>query len=392
MRVLAMPAKDDMSSLLRVRWPAEELARQGADVVIGDRPWLVREQAAAVSDVEDIDCDVVVLCRPQHRAIVQSIPFLQSRGVAVVVDYDDDLTAVHKHNVAWKAHNPDDEPESNWRWALEACALADLVTVSTPHLLDVYAAHGRGVVLPNRLPSWRIPPRPRHDGSARLGWAGFIGTHPSDLLCLDGAATKVLGRVRPFHVVGPINGDISRQLGGCVVKATGLVDKDAWLPTIAATLDVGIAPAERSAFNLGKSCLKSIEGAAAGVAMVASPTPDNRRAAADGLCVLAEDRRQWERKMRLFLDNDVARAEQVGRASEGLTRHLLEPNAGDWWDAWSIAASGRSASVSFSAMTERAAQPADDVDYAAALARARDDEADRAEVAAVLAAVRKVDA
>lgn len=344
MKALCMPAKDDMSSLLRVRWPAEMLRAQGADITIADEPWLVRESEREVSDVEDLECDVVILCRPQRRTIVQSIPFLQSRGVAVVVDYDDDLTAVHTKNTAWKAHNPGDDPESNWWWALEACRLADMVTASTPALLDVYASHGRGVVLPNCLPASRIPARPDRDGPTRLGWAGFIGTHPSDLTTLAGAASDVLRpRMQPFWVIGPANNDVRRQLGGCSVRATGLIDKDDWLPTIAATLDVGIAPAERSAFNLGKSCLKSIEGAAAGVAMIASPTPDNRRAAADGLCVLADGRREWTRWIRRFLDNDDARAEQVEAATAGLQRHLLDDHADDWWSAWEMARTNRHA-------------------------------------------------
>lgn len=340
-----MPARDDMSSLLRVQWPAEELQRQGADVEITTEPWLIQERERAVTDVQAPDCDVIVLCRPKHRTIAESIPLFQAAGIAVVVDYDDDLTAVHRGNVAAPAFDPAHNEESNWRWALECCRQADLVTVSTPALLDVYAPHGRGVVIPNRLPSWRIPDRPApHDGPPQLGWAGFIGTHPTDLCVMDGAPSKVLrGRMRWFQVVGPGERAIQAQIGGCAVRATGRISADAWLPTVAELLDVGVAPAERSAFNLGKSCLKSIEGAACGVAMIASPTPDNRRAAADGLCVLAEGRRDWERWMRLFLDHDDARRDQVERATAGLAAHLLEPAAGEWWSAWQTAASHRSA-------------------------------------------------
>lgn len=333
-----MPARDDMSSLLRVQWPAEELRRAGADVVITTDPWMIQEDTnRVVVDVRPPDCDVIVLCRPKHRYIAESIPLFQAAGIAVVVDYDDDLTAVHGRNVAAPAFDPDHNAESNWRWALECCRAADMVTVSTPALLDVYAPHGRGVVLPNRLPSWRIPERPHHDAPPRLGWAGFIGTHPTDLLVMDGAVARVLGRITPFHVVGPTAPIIVGQLGGVRVRATGRVDADNWLPTVAATLDVGIAPAERSAFNLGKSCLKSIEGAACGVAMIASPTPDNRRAAADGLCVLADGRREWERWMRRLIGDDDARAEQVECATAGLAAHTLEPAIDDWWTAWTVA-------------------------------------------------------
>jgi hypothetical protein len=347
MRVLAMPARDDMSSLLRVQWPAEELQRQGYDVEISTAPWMMQERDRHVHKVEPMDCDVIVLCRPKHRYIAESIPLFQAAGIAVVVDYDDDLGAVHRHNVARAAFDPGENAESNWRWALECASRADMVTVTTPALLEVYASHGRGVVLPNRIPAWRVPEPARGPGKPRLGWAGFIGTHPTDLTMLDGAATRVLrGRMQPFHVVGPASPLISRQLGGCGVRASGLVDKERWMVAVRDTLDVGIAPAEPSAFNRSKSCLKSVEGAACGVAMIASPTPDNRRAAADGLCVLATGRREWENWMRLFLDDAGARAEQVERARAGLGAHLLEPHVGETWAAWVAAHQIREASYS----------------------------------------------
>lgn len=339
MRVIAMPAKDDMSSLLRVQWPAEMLRDEGADLVIADEPWLIKERDRVVLDVQAPECDVLVLCRPQHEHVAKSIPLLQKAGIVVVVDYDDDLTAVHHGNHAQKAFDPNFNPRSNWRWALEACRVADLVTVSTPALLDVYAKHGRGVVIPNRIPSWRVPvrPDPPVDGPVRLGWAGFIGTHPNDLPQLGGAvAIALAGTDEPFHVVGPDDPRLEKQIGW-KVKATGLIDKDRWPQTLAALLDVGVSPAEDSRFNQGKSCLRVLEGAAAGIAMIASPIPDNQRAAADGLCLLASSRRQWASQLkRLVLDGSF-REDQAARGQEAVKMHLMERNIGAWWDAWELA-------------------------------------------------------
>lgn len=347
MKVIAMPARDDMSSLLRVTWPAEVLADQGADIEIVDEPWMIREQDRQVVEVDAPPCDVIVLCRPQHENIAQSIPFLQAAGIAVVVDYDDDLSAIHPQNHAVAAFDPDRNPRSNWQWAHACAEAADLVTVSTPALLDVYAPHGRGQVLPNRLPSWRVPERPNYEGPVRLGWPGFIGTHPTDLLEMDGAPGKLLLRAaQPFHVIGGGKGltvaqrardiaVIERQVG-CRVRCAGFVDKDAW-PQALTALDIGVVPAQRSRFNAAKSCLKTMELAAAGVAVVASPIPDNRRAAADGLCLLAEDRKDWARLLRRLLTDDDARLEQAQRARVAVEAHLLEPHAGDWWSAWETA-------------------------------------------------------
>lgn len=347
MKVIAMPAKDDMSSLLRVTWPAQELIIGGADVEIVDEPWMIRERDREVVEIEAPPCDVLVLCRPQHENIAQSIPLLQAAGIAVVVDYDDDLSAIHPQNHAVAAFDPDRNPRSNWKWAHACAEAADLVTVSTPALLDVYAAHGRGLVLPNRLPSWRVPERPDYEGPVRLGWPGFIGTHPTDLLEMDGAAGKVLRRIgEPFHVIGGgkgltvaqrarDNAIIERQVGWRV-RGGGFVDKTEW-PQALTALDVGVVPAARSRFNAAKSALKSMELAAAGAAVIASPIPDNRRAAADGLCVIAEDRHDWGRLLRRFVGDDQARLEQAERGRAGVAAHLLDRHVGDWWDAWCLA-------------------------------------------------------
>lgn len=333
-----MPAREDMSSLLRVQWPAEILAEQGADVEITTEAWMIKERNRQVLDVKAPDADAIILCRPQHENVAKSIPLLQAAGIAVVVDFDDDLTAVHYQNHARAAFDPKTNEQSNYRWAKLAAEHADLVTVSTPALLDVYAKHGRGLVVPNRIPSWRLVDNfPTHDGPPRLGWAGFLGTHPTDLQQMGGAAAIALKGKQSFRVVGPWDDRLPRILG-CDVEATGRVESDRWTTTIAEMIDVGVSPNDQTSFNAGKSCLKTLEYAAAGVAVVASPIPDNLRAHKDGLCALALNRRQWATTLKLFMNNEDARLTQAWTAREVVEKnHLLEPNVGEWWDAWTLA-------------------------------------------------------
>ncbi len=77
------------------------------------------------------DADVAVFQRPVRRSTVEAIHALQRRRVAVVVEVDDDFSAIPPDNVAWERLHPENSPELNWNWLRRACSVADLVTVST---------------------------------------------------------------------------------------------------------------------------------------------------------------------------------------------------------------------------------------------------------------------
>jgi nucleoside-diphosphate-sugar epimerase len=117
--------------------------------------------------------DVVVFQRPTSKFQPQAIDHLQARGVAVVIDLDDDLAHVHPRNVAhWQMRPkvPWRDPLTgqvvmrtnahSWHNVAEACRHAALVTVTTPALAATYGAHGRVAVLPNMVPAAWCPPTP----------------------------------------------------------------------------------------------------------------------------------------------------------------------------------------------------------------------------------------
>jgi hypothetical protein len=265
---------------------------------------------------------------------------MRSQGVAVVTDSDDAMWAIDKKNTAWDYWNGGKGPH-HWSWLDTAAKEADLTTVTTAYLERRYGGHGRCEVLPNCVPgdlaTMLESVRDSLDQTPTVGWAGFTATHPGDL--------TVCGRaVREVH-----------EDTGCIVRVIGDAPgagHDWGMPpqsvehvnptpiglpyyTALTTLDVGLVPLRDTPFNRGKSYLKALEYAAAGVAVVASPTPANRELAKTVPMLLAETDVQWYDAITYLVEHPEARQEQVHRARAAVFEsHTYEANAERWAGSW----------------------------------------------------------
>lgn len=357
MKVVVHPADKNGCGTYRMILPAQALAAQGHDVTIAfDYTYQARWQPSAWGDriieiVEEVDADVVVLQRPLKRTLVELIDALQDRGVAVVVEIDDDFHSIHPRNPAWKNSNPLTDRDRNREWLKKACARADLVTVSTSALAKRYGAHERVAVLPNCVPDWytRLSPGsytaenlPRPEG-VLVGWSGSVVTHPDDLDATGGALAEIdCG----FHVIG--TGLRVKDALGLKVEPTAT----GWLPIEAypeglMQLDVGIVPLAAHEFNEAKSYLKGLEYAAVGVPFVASPTGEYRKLAREGIGWTADSPAEWRWLVEeLVKDTAHRRALSVAYREQVRDQFTIEKNAHRWWEAWEFAYENR---------TERAA-------------------------------------
>lgn len=352
MKVVCHPADTGACGAYRVEWPARALADAGRPVsVLRDTPYRAQFQPSVFGDRiigldQSVSADVVVLQRPLHRHRFELIGALQAQGVAVVVEVDDDFHAIHPQNPAWKNTNPLRDNDMNRDWLMRSCAVADLVTVSTPALAKRYGAHGRVVVVRNRVPAHYCD----LDGGAyadmyltrpsklALGWSGSVATHPTDLQAVGGITQEVLdGSDACFLAVGT---------GVRVKNALGLRDEPlatGWVPLEAyaealSLLDVGMVPLALTDFNEAKSALKGLEMAALGVPFVASPTAEYRRLAQEGVGWVAESPAEW-RDLLLQLVNDRAHREAMSEAWRETVKaeHTIEGTCGEWWHAWETA-------------------------------------------------------
>lgn len=347
MIIYVYPADEYGCGYYRMIWPAAALRAQGHDVRIilpTNRVGIGGEINSRTGQLVGVnvppDADVIVLQRVTMRNMSQAVPLIRARGVAVVVDMDDDLTKIDPNNPAFAVMQKGGHGAQalhSWGNAHRACLDATLVTVSTPALLKVYAPHGRGVVLENRVPSayLDIP----HDASvATFGWPGSVHSHPADPHQVGPAVARLIREGFTYSGVGPATG--LREAFGLPGEphTTGVLDMDRY-PLAVAAMGVGMAPLADTRFNEAKSWLKPLEMMACGVPWVASPRVEYQRL--HRLCgtgLLAAQPKDWHRLIKRVLTDDTLRADMSAKGRQAAANWTVEGSAWRWLEAWSFAA------------------------------------------------------
>lgn len=338
MKIALLPADRGGCGLYRMIMPAHALLQEPElEIVFADSIYTHTDSDGNVIGLNgDPDMDVIVLQRVLDKRWVQTIPFLQEKGVAVVVDVDDDLQRTQPKNRAWQAIQPHLNPWTNWVQLLEACKRADMVTVSTP-ALKRYAPHGRVRVVPNFMPQSSLEIE-REKRLPVLGWSGTTQTHPDDLESTRGTVGQIVNETGiDFLVVGDPEGVRTALSLPKEPLSTGWVPASQYMHELAG-LDIGIVPLADNQFNQAKSALKGLEMAALGIPFVASPMPDYQRVCELGIGQLARNARQWRRLVTQLIINERRRIELGEQYKQAVAEHcLLESNVHLWAEAWTAA-------------------------------------------------------
>jgi hypothetical protein len=287
------------------------------------------------------DADVIVFQRLTNGFMAQVIPMLQARGVAVVMDMDDDLGCIHPSNPAFAGLQPmvwyEGRRRKNlhsWHNARDACRQADMVTVTTPALADRYGAHGRVRVIPNMVPAWYLSIE--HEDAETIGWGGVVGTHPDDLQSVGPSIATLVQGGTAFRQVGD-GGGVARALGlREEPPTTGPLPLTEW-PRAIAEFGIGIAPLADTRFNRAKSRLKPLEYAAVGVPWVGSDLPDYRALHELGCGMLAGRPKAWGGVLRRLLREPSLRADLSAAGRAVAAAQTFEAHAWRWADAWTEA-------------------------------------------------------
>lgn len=348
MTVVVYPADQYGCGHHRLIWPARELERAGHDVHVvrqEDRKLeFVVDDEGVVRDVKIGDnVEALVFQRVTHGYLAQAVKLLTDRGVPVIVEIDDDLTAIDPGNPAFHALHPDKKGAStqgvramhSWRNLSEACRHASLVTATTPTLIEKYAPHGRGRVLPNFLAPHYFGIK--HEDSRIIGWPAALPSHPNDPAVVGPAIARLVNEGERFHVTSVAPG-VGRAFGllddSRVEMLRTAVDLLDWPSTLAERIGVGIAPLADTKFNAAKSWLKPLELSAVGIPWIGSPSPEYRRLNEIGCGVLARSPQDWYKMIRFTLRNESFRREESEKCRVVARELSLTRHAWLWWEAW----------------------------------------------------------
>ena len=337
MRVLVVQSAGSHGSVhYRVGEPVRAIRESGLDVDIRTTIGLettVRD--GQVVDVDPGDVDVVVLQLPKTEQMLQSVRILKDKGYAVVAEVDDLLSGVPYGHMAHDALLR----KGMARLFLECAREADLVTASTPALLEEYAPHGRGVVVPNALHRRiaELPPAyERETDVVAVGWTGNVLGHPYDLQEMGSGLRQALDRTRgrsKFVVLGQ-KWDAWSRLGLAEdpEEIPWVRDTYEYLSLMGQVFDIGVAPLRMDRFNECKSWLKPLEYAARGVFCVRARTPEYERL---GLGLPARAPKDWAKWIATGVE-DAGRRRELAAAAHAkvLAGHLTEHTAPRWVDAW----------------------------------------------------------
>lgn len=352
MKVYVYPADIYGCGYLRLIWASRVLASQGHDVTVVMPEGYVDEHGRkapanglkiktdpsgrAVAITIPKDADVMVMQRITHHALAGAIPLWRSRGIAVVIDMDDDLSTIHPSNPAWRALHPTmGKPGFSWKIAEEACQAATFVTVSTPALLQRYAPHGRGAVLYNHIPSDYLD-IPRVDSEV-IGWGGTVLSHPDDLQMVGSSLSRMTDAGHALRIVGPGDGVESAVRVRQNWSASGGVDIFQWPHQLTSDIGIGIAPLADTRFNSAKSWLKPLEYASLGIPCVMSSRTEYLRLHRLGVGILARKPRDWEARLRELVASAALREEYSLRGRAVASEWTIEANAWKWLEIWNQA-------------------------------------------------------
>ena len=350
MRVLLARSGSAGSSYYRIDEPARAVreAQVGVDVVVRHGLASVMHRGPSddepqVVDVDAEGADVVVLQLPKTTAMLQILRLLQAQGVAVVVEMDDLLTGVPYGHMAYGGLVRSGMGDL----ALQCAREADLVLVTTPALLDEYARHGRGVVVPNAIPRRIAELPPAYERSPEvltIGWTGNVTGHPYDLQELGSGLQQALDRTQPHTrmIVVVQKCDLRTRLGLTVEpdEVSWFKDVDTYVDRMGQLIDIGIAPLRLDKFNTCKSWLKPLEYSARGIYCVRARSAEYERL---GLGVPARAPKDWAKWLTVAVRDADRRREVAASAREQvLAHHLTEHTVERWISAWQRARDNRS--------------------------------------------------
>lgn len=359
MRVSAYVMTDGACDLYRVVQPLKMLARN-TDCQIA----LINPGDSEDKRIEKLDTDILVLPRIVSEDTVTIIKRFQDIGKKVVVEYDDDLFNVSPFSPHYKDHGivevktrlGNGEIIDNWidgknidleknikKMAAfeEILAIADMVTVTTDILAEVYKPYNSNVVvLPNCVDTdiWQSLPLKEVD-EIRLFWSGG-SSHFEDLCMIQDVIPAVIKKYSNVKLVL-----LGQKFDGPLLNVPkDRIEFHPWTPTPAypyktAILNptIGLIPLVDNEFNRRKSSIKWLEWGALGIPCVASNISPYKEMynGENGVFIENNNPRSWYEGICLLVEDSILRAKVGGAAKRYVENNYdAKKNVNLWYDAY----------------------------------------------------------
>ena len=260
--------------------------------------------------------DVVVLKLLMRRDTPHQVIQARKTGQKVIVDVDDFYAGLTPDNQAYAVTHPDQDPERNRDHYERVIAAADVVTVSTPFLLDWYSERHPDVrMVRNGVDFGRYTRvKDRAGWQPTIGWVGGIPWRSGDLETLrEWLPSFVAEHDLQLHHSGHLDKrpDTFWQKAGVPEDLVSTYPMRPILdyPQLFDGFQIGIVPLTDIPFNHAKSTIKGLEYAAAGIPFVAAASPEYVRLADLGIGRVASTPDEWIKHMTDLLDPAIRKRE-----------------------------------------------------------------------------------
>ena len=353
-RVLHLVGDRTGCTMYRVFQPVAELQRQGAPAWAAAWTW---KDTPELGDLL-LRYDAVVLARLSWAGTNRAdgyrwIGGLRAIGRRVWYEVDDDLFSPWiTHQQLRGGTRPDKTPEQlegERQARIDALGWCDGAIVTSQRLATVVRQYTDAlvVVVPNAI-DWRWARAvikqagPREVPPVTVGWAG--GARPDADTAEMAWAWGELARQRPdarFVVQGHQPRPVYDAVPQDRITAIGWLPLDYYVAGLR-NVDIACCPLADKPFNRAKTPVKVFEAAAAGSAVVASPTVYRAVLTHGEDGYLCETGEEWLGALERLVDDETERRRLAGNLRRRVaTAHSLEANAWRWPAAWTrLAQSG----------------------------------------------------
>ena len=317
MKILFIANSTEGTLKYRVQLPCKAL---GADYAVMTNAMTMQ---AMVNDkvVEMRSYDIIIWQFAYNQDQLMLIRKLQRANVKIVIDLDDDYINSNKFY-------PIDYSDGRMTRLIEAVAMADLVTVTTPALAETYGKHNSNVkILPNMIDISEFNIK-HNEYDGVVGWysSGIRYTEFNDIV------GGWLPEQAKLYLAGSYVFNNFKHNNKKTVTDTFL---PADIAEILANIDIGIIPLSLCKFNDGKSDLKGLEMNISGIPVCASKTMPYQKYIQEGKNgFLIKHRRDWTKYLNPLLNDKDLRDYMSVEAKKIASKRDINKNINLWKEAY----------------------------------------------------------